>query len=557
MIFKIRNTAVLVLLAVLMNACQKSESSLEEKGIVSLKVSAATEEFDNLSSNNNGLNRAAVKSNAKQDYLYLEDIPFNDDYVIEALLTTAAINSDSQNRTLTKASSGNKAAIVQTPIQRVFKFRLVVYDKDGNYMEDKFYTINSSGAVNLEDGGEFTLTSGQYYFVAYSNNTNTLAAVNLKGTKINTAFPVDAKEDFMLFNSGLVNLSSTNNNLNIIFKHKLSSFTVVLDASYTNGYKFTAVGNSSIASTRSAATANFQTGIISASGNSNTVPLLFPQLNEAIVTSTPVIVNNNINNGRLSIGAITIGPLRKDVASIVENLAISPGKNYTLVLNFKPNVRLDENLDVAINNSIYPAVKINNKIWMRYNLGANTALNPDVAAKGLVGNYYQWGASIDVGDADMVGANSSRNWRSTNPNATAWGNLKTGNDPCPTGWKVPTKEDWDDLIANTTALSSDNIGNSWRTNNTANGSAFSNAKVLRSKRDYNVKLTFPVAGYFDGSSKALTDRSLRGVYWTASIVNNPANTSIRTIFTDADNGASTGFGTGNRNFALNVRCIRQ
>ncbi|WP_264538191.1 hypothetical protein [Flavobacterium sp. N1736] len=83
------------------------------------------------------------------------------------------------------------------------------------------------------------------------------------------------------------------------------------------------------------------------------------------------------------------------------------------------------------------------KNFLCHNLGADVSLDPFVGALGILGNYYQYGlkeprANIfdylaPVGSIDSTwGANG----------------IKTSTDPCPTGFRVPTVNEWKGVLDN-------------------------------------------------------------------------------------------------------------
>ena len=103
------------------------------------------------------------------------------------------------------------------------------------------------------------------------------------------------------------------------------------------------------------------------------------------------------------------------------------------------------------------------KEFMCHNLGANTQANPFIPSWELNGNYYQWGRNptcfgrdgIDApnpcsspvyGAAGPWGSTTANDnagaitgWSTTSAENGAWlDDSKTVNDPCPTGWRVPT-----------------------------------------------------------------------------------------------------------------------
>jgi len=89
---------------------------------------------------------------------------------------------------------------------------------------------------------------------------------------------------------------------------------------------------------------------------------------------------------------------------------------------------------------------------------------------------------------------------------------------CPTGWRVPTEQDFKDL----------NLG---------------------SAQDGFEQIKLSVAGYRNHSTGSIYDVDAFGSYWTSSVDGDKSrNLSI-------DSGG-THFGSNNRSFGFSVRCVK-
>ncbi|WP_165690239.1 FISUMP domain-containing protein [Elizabethkingia bruuniana] len=478
-----------------------------------------------------------------------QEIPFSDDLnLIAELIPNIGVTAGSA-----QASLNPSGAIQQTPIKRAIKYRVVVYNNDGTYNTSSIYSVSASGISTPDSGENLKLNGGSTYtFVIYSYNTNTAPNENLTGTTLTTPLSISGSADFMYYKTTLTPTGDGNgeNYLDVVLKHKFSLITVILDATLTNGYNISNIGSSTLSSHNTTASINFSTGVITPTGTSgNVTPNFSTVLPSNMVTSTPLLLNADIDNGTFSLSSITIGPTVKSTPTLLTGLSIKSGIMYNLVLKFTPTDTYIDNY----NNTGYNAVRIQGRVWMRHNLGANTSFSPDVPVQGIAGSYFQWGKNV-------VAATSSSPsvvfpWNTTIAPNGSWNSgtetnpvKNTTNDPCPVGWRLPTQTEWNTLISNTTQLSADNIGSNW----TQNNSNFGNAKVFRSKRDYNVKLTLPAVGNYNNTG-ALANRAVAGAYWASTDVNN--TTSARLIVNV--NGASTGSGSNNRIYAANVRCIAQ
>ncbi|CAA7193745.1 hypothetical protein [Chryseobacterium potabilaquae] len=134
------------------------------------------------------------------------------------------------------------------------------------------------------------------------------------------------------------------------------------------------------------------------------------------------------------------------------------------------------------------------KSWSRYNLGADTNQNPDNPTVNSIGNYYQWGRSAVRGTAMDLGPVSG--WDDSNAIPDNSWNLGTeaspiknvGNDPCPSGYRVPSATEWTTLYNNNTATL---IGTF---TSDVNSFDYLGAALVLTCSSNNAKLTFPAGG---------------------------------------------------------------
>lgn len=230
------------------------------------------------------------------------------------------------------------------------------------------------------------------------------------------------------------------------------------------------------------------TGMPARSGAVGNSPVAFNVLGSQVVTSLPTIINSAANTvTNFVIPSLQIGTITRTGLQPFNNLTVVPGVKYNLLLTMTPN-------DIYLEHLGQSAVRINGQIWMRHNLGANTALNPDQSPSviGLHGNYYQWGKAAVVADASTPPGIISGYDNSTTMAPNSWNSgtetnpIKTAADPCPEGFRIPSRAEMDLLVS---ATISSTIG-TWNESPTN----YSAAKVLRSRRNANVQLTFPAAG---------------------------------------------------------------
>lgn len=183
----------------------------------------------------------------------------------------------------------------------------------------------------------------------------------------------------------------------------------------------------------------------------------------------------------------------------------------------------------------------NGKCWLDRNLGASQVANSS-ADDAAFGDLFQWGRLDDghqvrtastttvLSNSDVPGHddfilsnNYPSDWRSPQ-NVNLWQGVNGVNNPCPTGFRLPTQAEWD-----TERLS-------WNSNNAAG--AFASP------------LKLPVSGYRSNSNGLFYYEGMYGFYWTSSVIN-----TIYSRFL-AFNNTSAYLENDIRAIAFSIRCIQ-
>lgn len=509
-LMKITASIIVMLMATFSCRSTDMEENVSPKGQTTVSVSIEDDIFDEISSITNKAS-ANTYQNTSEAVVQQNTIALNEDFYLIAELTQETNYERGQLKKGAYQSSGSLAQT--TNVNPNIRYKIVVYNNSGVYITEKDYVRgqeSSSGPLML-DGGQ------NYTFIVYSiNSTSTLPTVTFVNTANKTlatsSVNVTGVQDFMYFRKDMTVSGDNTNYLGVILKHKFSQITTTVDATAT-GYNITALTSSINPQHNPNANIALSNATITRSGTPTTVAVTFPTLGTQTVVGIPNIINAASNTtSSYNISSITVGPLTQTNITPLSDLVIAPGAKYNMKINIVPT-------DAYITYQGQPAARVNGKIWMLHNLGVSTSLNANQNPynSALVGNYYQWGRNTVVANATtQAGAitpwitaitQASNSWNigtETNP-------TKTGSDPCPSGYRIPTETELNALIDATVQT---NIGtqNNSATNYTA-------AKVFTSKRNANVKVVFPIAGNRRFDTGALENRGNVGFYWSSTTLN--------------------------------------
>jgi len=211
---------------------------------------------------------------------------------------------------------------------------------------------------------------------------------------------------------------------------------------------------------------------------------------------------------------------------------------------------IDDNCDGNIDEGCIPTVtSLTGRIWMDRNLGASqVATSSDDAAS--YGDLYQWGRGTDGhqlrtsgyttvrsstdtpghGDFIITLNNPPNDWR-IGQNENLWQGVNGINNPCPSGFRVPTEAEW---IAEKVTWSSQN-------------SAGAFGSVLK----------LPMAGVrLDNDSGAkLKNEGIKGLYSSVTPIYNSTSSGYHSVLLDFSDTNAVMI-DGRRARGRSVRCIK-
>jgi uncharacterized protein (TIGR02145 family) len=182
------------------------------------------------------------------------------------------------------------------------------------------------------------------------------------------------------------------------------------------------------------------------------------------------------------------------------------------------------------------------KCWLDRNLGA-TQVATSKTDTSSYGSYYQWGRLTDghqipTSGVTSTGSNgdvpnngglfistttSPDDWHSPQNN-NLWQGVNGTNNPCPTGFRVPTKDEWVALI--------------------------SAASITNKDTAYSSTLKIPVAGYRHRHDGSFFLVGSFGIYWSSS----PLSTYAYNLFFGS--GSADPADSENRADGYSVRCVK-
>jgi uncharacterized protein (TIGR02145 family) len=265
--------------------------------------------------------------------------------------------------------------------------------------------------------------------------------------------------------------------VNLVFNHIMHKLEVNLTSSQGT-FDATQLANATVTlqNLRSIAAinANGTVNLNSASGN-DTYPSKRGANNFFIVASQ--IFWTGLNLLEIEVAGKTFTYVPTNV-SFLES-----GKILTLDLNL--NNKIEEELEQE------KGVEINGVVWAPRNVGApGTFIDKPEDA----GMFYQWNRRTGWSSTNpMVNSSSGVAWDTSISTATTWERM---NDPCPNGWRIPTRAELNSLMGSE---------NKWTDRNNVNGRLFGTAPN---------RIFLPAAGARSSLDGRLGSVNAWGFYWS-------------------------------------------
>ncbi|MBU3927923.1 MAG: fibrobacter succinogenes major paralogous domain-containing protein [Bacteroidetes bacterium] len=180
------------------------------------------------------------------------------------------------------------------------------------------------------------------------------------------------------------------------------------------------------------------------------------------------------------------------------------------------------------------------EVWKDRNLGASQVATSSTDIDSY-GDLYQWGRAADghesrtsattttlsssdtPGHGDfIINGTSPFDWRIPQ-NDNLWQGVNGTNNPCPSGYRLPTAAEWDAERA------------SWGSNNAAGA--------------FGSPLKLPVAGRRTGNSGSLSGVGVDGYYWSSTVVGIESNRLYFSVVAMVNSSV--------RAYGASVRCIKE
>lgn len=534
----IRSALLLVCTILVVTSCTKSSDSAGSQGIIQVSLADATFESEETLGN-----RAATLTETN---IQRNTVELNKDFLMVAELRP-------EDPASTSLKDGTRAALDTSALANNIRYRVLVYNQAGAFVTERDYIRgqeSSTAALALDGGSTYT-----FVVVSFNQTTDLPATTPAVATRTLANSQITSGSGttpFMYYKQNMTVTGNALNRLDIVLKHQKPQIATTINASQT-GYNITAID--AVFTPHTAGTrANLSDGTYTQSGSvSSAQPNFTPSLGNQIITASAGINAPDNDVTVFTIRTITIGSITATDLIPFTNLNITRGVRYNLILNIVPT-------DAYITHQDRPAARINGVIWARHNVGVDISVDADAApmTANRHGDFFQWGRLARSGASNATLANPF--FASNAPANNTWNSgseavpIKTAADPCPTGYRIPTRAEFANLI---NAVTPSNTGPF-----VGGNSRFDSAKILTSRRNAQVRLTLPAQGRLTVSggnnppyaNVGTEDRGATGYYHSSFSTNNP-RTSVLTFTSTNLTQSNGGNNPSWKVLSHTIRCV--
>ena len=206
------------------------------------------------------------------------------------------------------------------------------------------------------------------------------------------------------------------------------------------------------------------------------------------------------------------------------SLTLAPSTSYSIITEVFPDIADDMTLTWS---SSYPSIATVDQSGVVTAVSDGTATITAVAVGGVSKSCTVKVVSLPdlaTATADYVDEYGVNHGKGIAIGSTVWAPVKTANDPCPSGWRVPTYSELNVLITD---------HSDWTTNDGQRGYYYSGVLTTTVYDTHPLgedkpQVFLPAAGYRNGRSGSATNRDHDAFYWSSRPSDN--NTSHLLFF---------------------------
>ena len=437
-----------------------------------------------------------------------------------------------------RSSTEPTALIAGDQIGAGMKFRIIAYRQDDNsYQGHQDYTVGEQAQPLMLDGGKaYTIIAYSYGSTSALPEISTGEMTNLSQAKISYD---DNNKDLMYQKTeGFIpDGNNPNNKVDIKLRHKLNQITTIIN-SYIGD--ISEISWADLRPHHPQGVLSLSTGTISRTYESTERLNFSGSFPTTTATADPVLINADTNGSLTGLFSanLTISGTGNKTIDLPNIFKITPENKSTLTINLRK-------CGAYIGPNTNPT---NYKEFMCQNLGATEGINPFSPEAGNHGAKYQWGARTGEAGRYISQADDQSNsgiipgWNSIPTPDGSWSDTnKTANDPCPSGYRVPTNAQWQAVIDNNNV---EKVG-SWD-----NDGNYTTALYFRNPSNVRT-LMLPATGYrYDLEGGTLYFRGNSGLYWSSSEATSTASYLLVSR-------SSVNVYNSYRTYGLSVRCIAE